>query len=697
MPSKGKKQRGTSKGKSVCRGGDQIERTSETAAHEKWTEKLQSKLEMGMLETQANPYFSYERCPRYTRLHKVSNSRNADAVKKALQGAVEASNKPYRAVWREVVRDHLARWEAERKKAESIDRSMWYLTANAEEIRTLPTHETSREGYTHALLVINGKQTVTVGLSIPVDGETEPHCTAFVCDYQEAHFASKGDSAEGAGHEGEDGVVGVHTVNDAGALMIYSLAKVAQKRLMSCALLDRALEGHLCLHAEVSSKLDELRRALIQLEQHDDIYRANLDILKYRITAIVKNALEAQRSGALSIEDYVRSKGVEPDSAGTYRVSGGRVYQLETVDTTPGRRGSEDGLTDEERDRGWEIIDGEKIRARIGMDLVRAISTTIGPLSHSSDPRPHRQSGRQGSVAQSSYSARQGLDLCNKQNDAQKDAALEDAQGAHPDKATQSKNSRSEATPNTNSRTDRPKLPLGWLWHTTCCGREYFRNVNAGTSHWKIPESAFAEYTAATQELLAREAEREAKKTEAKRQDDRKHPSLLHHAAYNGHEAAVTRLIAGDFRDAVDKQMYRGFTPLHVAAQKGNEVVVNLLLSHGADGNRRTAGGANALWLAAWRGSAAIVRLLLAHGVDASVRTNSDPPESDDDDDHEPAAHGDNTYWQSNATPLDIANTKGHEDVVALLRDDLASKSDSPLLYLAPEDPDPVPEDPVPE
>ena len=46
-------------------------------------------------------------------------------------------------------------------------------------------------------------------------------------------------------------------------------------------------------------------------------------------------------------------------------------------------------------------------------------------------------------------------------------------------------------------------------------------------------------------------------------------------------------------------------------------------------------------------------------------------------------------------TALDVAEAKGHRDIVALLRDHLSSKSNSRLLDLAPDEPDPVPEGPV--
>ena len=225
---------------------------------------------------------------------------------------------------------------------------------------------------------------MTVGCSTPLKGEATAHYTAFTCEYQEANFASSmPEPAEGVGHEGEDGVIGVRTVNDHIAIILYALAKIAQKRLLACALLDRALEGHLCLHTEVSSKLDEVRRAFIQLERHPEMYKGYFDVLTDRITSIVKNALDAQRSGALSIAEYVAGNATEaPDSTGTYRVKG-RLNELEPIDTNPGGVGTS-GLTEDERDQGYEFVDGVKIKSHMGMDLLRAVSTNLGPHVHNS-------------------------------------------------------------------------------------------------------------------------------------------------------------------------------------------------------------------------------------------------------------------------------------------------------------------------
>lgn len=319
-------------------------------------------------------YFSYHRCPRYGRLHRAARVREDARIRGLLAEAERETGS--KTAWRKLATVEIARWEAERKRDAENPESLWYVTATADEVRTMLKDEAKRDGYAHALVIVNGKQTLTVGQSIPMEGEASAHYTVFVGEYEDAHFASMVDAAQGAGHEGEDGVNAVRTVNDVCAIIIYELAKVVLKRLTACALLDRALAGHLCLHAEASSKLDEMRRAFIQLERHTHAYKLALDILKERIACIVKNALGAQRSGALTLEEYARSNAGDDPAA-----------LAAAVDAAPGneehyRKGEGAGapvLTEDERDQGAEIFNGEVVKPMVGSDLVRALTTSLGP------------------------------------------------------------------------------------------------------------------------------------------------------------------------------------------------------------------------------------------------------------------------------------------------------------------------------
>jgi len=94
--------------------------------------------------------------------------------------------------------------------------------------------------------------------------------------------------------------------------------------------------------------------------------------------------------------------------------------------------------------------------------------------------------------------------------------------------------------------------------------------------------------------------------------------SLLHVAAEIGDEAIVDYLIRRGFDpDAPDAS---GRTPLHYAAEEGHVAVIKRLLETGrVDLNARDAEGRTPLMLAARRGKAGVVLLLLSRGADPAI------------------------------------------------------------------------------
>lgn len=118
--------------------------------------------------------------------------------------------------------------------------------------------------------------------------------------------------------------------------------------------------------------------------------------------------------------------------------------------------------------------------------------------------------------------------------------------------------------------------------------------------------------------------------------------TVLHYAALGGHPRIVGRMIAlglnADARIRSD-----GMTPLAMAAVRGHDEVVQLLLAHHADVNIPDLGGNTPLLHAAMRGRTATVRLLIARGADVNIASRPG--------------------W----TPLMAAAWEGHEDTVKLL------------------------------
>jgi len=90
-------------------------------------------------------------------------------------------------------------------------------------------------------------------------------------------------------------------------------------------------------------------------------------------------------------------------------------------------------------------------------------------------------------------------------------------------------------------------------------------------------------------------------------------------------------------------------TALHLAASRGHEAVVRLLLEHGADFLAKRNDGVTPLHLAASFGRAAIVRLLVENGADVSAKADMGKTPEDE--------------W----TPLHSAASEGRETVARIL------------------------------
>ena len=124
-------------------------------------------------------------------------------------------------------------------------------------------------------------------------------------------------------------------------------------------------------------------------------------------------------------------------------------------------------------------------------------------------------------------------------------------------------------------------------------------------------------------------------------------------ACHNGHEGVVRLLLAHAATDVNQAMTTDGATSLFMACQKGYEGVVRLLLEKGADwtvGMRDN--GWSPLFVASWAGKAAVVaELLERQAADPATATTSE--------------HLD---IPAGSTALSVAELKGHDDVVALLR-----------------------------
>ena len=116
----------------------------------------------------------------------------------------------------------------------------------------------------------------------------------------------------------------------------------------------------------------------------------------------------------------------------------------------------------------------------------------------------------------------------------------------------------------------------------------------------------------------------------------------LHSAAEGGNEVIIETLLSSGLD--IDSRGNDGTTPLMVAAAKGEEKTVDLLLSKGADPHLKNFIGRNLLHAAAEGGNISIVKSMLSRGIDI---------DSKDD--------------ESSVTPLIIAAKENHVEVMKYL------------------------------
>ncbi|XP_065860533.1 uncharacterized protein [Euphorbia lathyris] len=97
--------------------------------------------------------------------------------------------------------------------------------------------------------------------------------------------------------------------------------------------------------------------------------------------------------------------------------------------------------------------------------------------------------------------------------------------------------------------------------------------------------------------------------------------SLLHVAVSSSHLQVVKALLDVDeSKNVVNSKDEEGWAPLHSAASIGNQEVVDLLLTRGADVNAKNDGGRTALHYAASKGWLDVAELLISHGANLNTK-----------------------------------------------------------------------------
>jgi hypothetical protein len=117
--------------------------------------------------------------------------------------------------------------------------------------------------------------------------------------------------------------------------------------------------------------------------------------------------------------------------------------------------------------------------------------------------------------------------------------------------------------------------------------------------------------------------------------------TALQAAISGGHKEVVELLLTSDVDVKAPDQI--GMTPLELAAQKGNNSIVELLLDRGTGDDTESRNGA-LIW-AVYEGHKDVVELLIKSGADVNAKGG-----------------------QGNRTPLDLANQRNHTAIAELLK-----------------------------
>jgi DNA-binding transcriptional regulator YdaS (Cro superfamily) len=200
--------------------------------------------------------------------------------------------------------------------------NLWVLILEAQEVRVLSSDECVQDGYVvgTAMHIINGKHVLTVGQAVPqtteggstpsAEASAESHYCSFVAEYTDAGQASAADLSDGTA-----GMTAAIPINDACSLIYSAMGKTVRKMLMTRALLDQSLSGHLSLYADACEHLDKATECITKAENATDCYKLMFDWAETYATRVFRGAMQAKEAGELCLQLTQQSSPAAPAPA----------------------------------------------------------------------------------------------------------------------------------------------------------------------------------------------------------------------------------------------------------------------------------------------------------------------------------------------------------------------------------------------
>lgn len=287
------------------------------AVKQQATKEFKDLMGEGEITALGNPYFDQERCPRYLRFMKVVNQASFDRL--GLNKNPDGTTNQCKTVkqWQRKARAVLAtRGDAAERNKTPID--LWVLMLEAQDVRMLSPEDCAQDGYVvgTAMHIINGVHVLTVGQAVPLkagggapSAPTDSHYCSFVAEYADAVQACADDLSDGT-----SGMIAAIPINDACSLIYSALGKTVRKMLMTRALLDQLLSGHLSLYADACEHLDKASECITKAEHVTDCYKIMFEWAATYSTRVFRAAVQAKEAGALCLDLDRTTAAVSPPS-----------------------------------------------------------------------------------------------------------------------------------------------------------------------------------------------------------------------------------------------------------------------------------------------------------------------------------------------------------------------------------------------